>query len=214
MIVGQTIKLKRMGIIATKNKPSNNNNKVEGSICCVWQSEVGWTNLDNPLTVLYVQCDIMRSFWAPKMSGFRFWGHSIRVMRDLPVCSVVPSPRFSASGSAGQIKTPHQMSTLQLQSSSLLLQLASCIFFFVCILESTHSLSNPSSNNNNSIRMKGVANIALSVDGFIADKDGGVDWLNNQKQIPGEDYGFKEFLASVDCMIMGHKTFDTVVGFG
>lgn len=62
--------------------------------------------------------------------------------------------------------------------------------------------------------MKGVTNIALSVDGFIADKDGQMEWLNNQPQIPGEDFGFKEFLAGVDCMIMGHKTFDTVVGFG
>ncbi|CAJ1928281.1 unnamed protein product [Cylindrotheca closterium] len=62
--------------------------------------------------------------------------------------------------------------------------------------------------------MKGVTNIALSVDGFIADKDGSMEWLNNQPQIPGEDFGFKEFLKGVDCMIMGHKTFDTVAGFG
>ena len=62
--------------------------------------------------------------------------------------------------------------------------------------------------------MKGVANIALSVDGFIADKEGSMDWLNNQPQIPGEDFGFNEFLKGVDCMIMGHKTFDTVAGFG
>jgi dihydrofolate reductase len=62
----------------------------------------------------------------------------------------------------------------------------------------------------------GCVNIALSVDGFIADKDGNVDWLDEQQQPPveGEDYGFGDFLKSVDLMIMGRSTFDVVVGFG
>jgi len=54
----------------------------------------------------------------------------------------------------------------------------------------------------------------MSVDGFIADENGGVDWLNNQPKIEGEDFGFSEFLSGVDAMIMGHKTFDSVTGFG
>eukprot|EP00980_Cylindrotheca_fusiformis_P010531 scaffold2334_cov118-Cylindrotheca_fusiformis.AAC.3 len=62
--------------------------------------------------------------------------------------------------------------------------------------------------------MKGVTNIALTVDGFIADKNGGVDWLNSQPVIEGEDFGFSEFLSSVDAILMGRNTFETVVAFG
>ena len=76
------------------------------------------------------------------------------------------------------------------------------------------ALSQPSSPSNNSIMLKGAINIALSVDGFIADKHGGIDWLNNQPQVEGEDYGFGDFLKGIDVMIMGRNTFDTVVGFG
>lgn len=62
--------------------------------------------------------------------------------------------------------------------------------------------------------MKASVNIALSVDGMIADKDGGVDWLNSQPNIEGEDFGFQAFLDSVDVIIMGQKTFEIVVSFG
>lgn len=62
--------------------------------------------------------------------------------------------------------------------------------------------------------LKGCVNIATSVDGFIAGKNGDLDWLNSQPQIKGEDFGFAEFLKSVDVMIMGRNTFDVVVGFG
>jgi len=49
---------------------------------------------------------------------------------------------------------------------------------------------------------------------MIADNDGGIDWLNDQPSIEGEDMGFQEFLHSVDVMIMGRKTFEKVVSFG
>ena len=48
--------------------------------------------------------------------------------------------------------------------------------------------------------------LAISVDGFIARKNGSVDWLekyNNTK----EDYGYKEFLNSVKTIILGNTTF-------
>jgi dihydrofolate reductase len=66
----------------------------------------------------------------------------------------------------------------------------------------------------NKNRLIGCVNIGLSVDGFIADKGGGIDWLNEQPQIEGEDFGFGDFLKSMNLMIMGRNTFDVVVGFG
>ena len=62
--------------------------------------------------------------------------------------------------------------------------------------------------------MKASINIAVSVDGMIAEKDGGIDWLNNQPSIEGEDMGFQAFLDSVDVMIMGRNTFEKVLSFG
>lgn len=62
--------------------------------------------------------------------------------------------------------------------------------------------------------MKASVNIALSVDGFIATKDGSVDWLNEQPTIEGEDFGFQAFLDSVDVLIMGRKSFEKVLSFG
>ena len=64
-------------------------------------------------------------------------------------------------------------------------------------------------------KIQGWINIALSVDGYIAGKDGDIDWLNNQPS-PSEDEntGFIEFLNNIDVMIMGRNTFDTVIKFG
>lgn len=62
--------------------------------------------------------------------------------------------------------------------------------------------------------MKASVNIALTVDGFIATKDGGVDWLNEQPVTEGEDYGFQAFLTSVDVIVMGRNSFDKVMSFG
>jgi dihydrofolate reductase len=64
------------------------------------------------------------------------------------------------------------------------------------------------------VPMKASVNIALTVDGFIATKDGGVDWLNEQPVAEGEDYGFQAFLSSVDIIVMGRNSFDKVMSFG
>lgn len=63
--------------------------------------------------------------------------------------------------------------------------------------------------------MKCSVFIATSMDGFIAKKDGNVDWLNtagNGKAITGEnaDMGLNDYLSSVDCMIMGRKCMDMI----
>lgn len=55
--------------------------------------------------------------------------------------------------------------------------------------------------------------IAVSLDGFIARKDGSLDWLP-----PGsdgdEDFGYAEFISSIDFIVMGRNTFEKVLTFG
>jgi dihydrofolate reductase len=55
--------------------------------------------------------------------------------------------------------------------------------------------------------------IATSLDGFIARLDGSIDWLP-QPEEGGEDNGYDAFMAGIDAMVMGRKTFATVLGFG
>jgi len=54
--------------------------------------------------------------------------------------------------------------------------------------------------------------IATSIDGYIARDDGGLDWLE-RTPTPNEDFGFEEFMDSVDVLVMGRKTYDIVSGF-
>ncbi|CAM9199691.1 unnamed protein product [Ectocarpus fasciculatus] len=56
--------------------------------------------------------------------------------------------------------------------------------------------------------------IAISLDGFIADKDGGIDFLTSTPNPDNNDFGFASFMDSVDGLVMGRKTFETVCGFG
>lgn len=57
--------------------------------------------------------------------------------------------------------------------------------------------------------------IATSVDGFIADADGGIEWLLNPAY--GEanvgDFGYAEFIATVDGLVMGRHSFEKVLTF-
>ena len=58
--------------------------------------------------------------------------------------------------------------------------------------------------------MKATVFIATSLDGFIARLDGALDWLPAGG---GEDHGYNEFMATVDGIVIGRKTFDTVLRF-
>ena len=51
--------------------------------------------------------------------------------------------------------------------------------------------------------------IATSADGYIARIDGGIDWLHGES-----DYGYDAFVADVDTLIMGRKTYEQVRSFG
>jgi len=57
--------------------------------------------------------------------------------------------------------------------------------------------------------------IATSVDGYIATPQGGVDWLHTAGNPEADmsanpDMGFKAYIDSVDCMIMGRKCMDMI----
>src|SRR3954463_12629969 len=51
--------------------------------------------------------------------------------------------------------------------------------------------------------------IATSLDGFIARADGALDWLPDDP----EPHGYDEFMATVDAIVIGRNTFDTVMSF-
>lgn len=52
--------------------------------------------------------------------------------------------------------------------------------------------------------------IAHSVDGYIADREGSLDWLFTRAQLEGEDYGYEAHMASVDGLAMGRGTWDFI----
>ena len=58
--------------------------------------------------------------------------------------------------------------------------------------------------------MKASVFIGTSVDGFIARANGGLDWLPPGG---GEPHGYDEFMATVDALVIGRKTFETVLAF-
>lgn len=53
--------------------------------------------------------------------------------------------------------------------------------------------------------------ITMSADGFIADSAGGVGWLSGAA---GEDYGYGDFYASMDAVLLGRTTYEQILGFG
>src|SRR5258708_34197791 len=59
--------------------------------------------------------------------------------------------------------------------------------------------------------------MAASLDGFIARKDGRVDWLETSDEFAGGetlDPGFVEaFLKTIDCYVMGSRTYETALSF-
>jgi len=62
-----------------------------------------------------------------------------------------------------------------------------------------------------------VGYIAMSLDGFIADVEGGVAWLdpfNESLGADGEDAGYGAFIAEVDALVMGRKTYEQILGWG
>ena len=58
--------------------------------------------------------------------------------------------------------------------------------------------------------MKASVFVGTSLDGFIARTHGELDFLPHGG---GEPHGYEEFMATVDAMVIGRNTFDTVLAF-
>ena len=59
--------------------------------------------------------------------------------------------------------------------------------------------------------------MAASLDGFIARKDGRVDWMETADEFPGgetmDPAYIAEFLKTIDCYVMGSRTYETALRF-
>lgn len=67
--------------------------------------------------------------------------------------------------------------------------------------------------------MKASVYIATTLDGFIARENGDLDWLPGSDDKPesqdvGDDFGFSEFMNSVDVLVMGRNTYEMVLSSG
>jgi dihydrofolate reductase len=60
--------------------------------------------------------------------------------------------------------------------------------------------------------MEIVYYVAASVDGFIATPDGGIEWLRPFEGTD-EDYGYSEFYASVEAVLLGRRTYEQCLQF-
>jgi dihydrofolate reductase len=63
------------------------------------------------------------------------------------------------------------------------------------------------------MKTKNIVFIGKSIDGFIAGKNGELDWLD---MIPNPDkngMGYPEFMSKIDAIVMGKNTFETVTNF-
>jgi dihydrofolate reductase len=58
--------------------------------------------------------------------------------------------------------------------------------------------------------MKASVFVGTSLDGFIARSDGALDFL---PEGGGEPHGYDEFMATVDALVIGRKTYETVLAF-
>ena len=60
---------------------------------------------------------------------------------------------------------------------------------------------------------KVILYIATSLDGYIATKNENLDFLSLVEQ-EGEDYGYADFIKTVDTVIVGRKSYDKVLSMG
>jgi dihydrofolate reductase len=61
------------------------------------------------------------------------------------------------------------------------------------------------------LMIKGSVFVGTSLDGFITRLDGSLDFLEPAGNVP---HGYEEFIASVDTLVWGRNTYETVLSFG
>ena len=62
--------------------------------------------------------------------------------------------------------------------------------------------------------MSNIVYVGTSLDGYVSAKDGSLDWLDYVPVPENDDMGFSAFMGRVDAVVMGRKTFETLIGFG
>jgi dihydrofolate reductase len=60
---------------------------------------------------------------------------------------------------------------------------------------------------------KVILYISMSLDGYVAAKDNSLEFLSMVEK-EGEDYGYNDFVKSVDAVIIGRKTYEKVISMG
>lgn len=64
------------------------------------------------------------------------------------------------------------------------------------------------------MKQKNTVFIAKSLDGYIAGKNGELDWLHAIPNPENEDMGFVKLMGEIDAIVMGRKTYEVVCNFG
>jgi len=72
------------------------------------------------------------------------------------------------------------------------------IIYLICDLESENYMR------------KVILYIATSMDGFIADKFGNVNWIKGQDESYESDYGYSDFMKNIDTVILGYNTYKQI----
>ena len=63
------------------------------------------------------------------------------------------------------------------------------------------------------MKKKNIVFLGISIDGFIAGKNGELDWLNSIPNPNKDDMGFYSLMDEIDAIVMGRTTFKTVCDF-
>lgn len=53
--------------------------------------------------------------------------------------------------------------------------------------------------------------ISQSLDGFIADSIGSVDWILGNNDDYNSDYGYDKFIKDIDTVILGYNTYSQII---
>ncbi|SBS64460.1 dihydrofolate reductase family protein [Vibrio atlanticus] len=62
--------------------------------------------------------------------------------------------------------------------------------------------------------MSNIVFIGVSLDGYIADKQGSLDWLHAIPNPEGDDMGYNAHTDRINALVMGRNTMDMVLSFG